>query len=429
MKKITKILALSLCLAMVAMAFAACSNGNQSSSQQGSSSQQSSNGSSSQQTADVYKAAYMGPFTGNGAQYGERNKAAYLYALDEINAAGGVNGVKLEIDWYDDKNDAKEAVTVAQKISQNADYTICFGPFASACGISAAPVFAKVGLTLCSPSASHPDFCSQSDYMVTGSNTQETMQEFFCDFVYNDLGYRKVGQLLLQDDVGVSTAKLFKEKFEALGGEVTICEMFVKDTVDFSAQIVKVKNTNPDMFYAFGTYADVANIANQAKNLDFNVPIFSHDNMMVGEFLEVGGDALEGFLTMTQADPNLDVEKYQTFRKGYIEKTGNVVDGIALACYDQAYMWAEALKQFGPDRAKINDYMRNVKDFDGVSCVYSVENGNCKKPYFPVTVKDGESAWGGFCFAPFALFWKIMVTNTLQLFCNIHKNLLTLGIK
>lgn len=43
------------------------------------------------------------------------------------------------------------------------------------------------------------------------------------------------------------------------------------------------------------------------------MPIFSHDNMMVNEFLEVGGDAVEGFITMTGADPNLDLDKYQEF--------------------------------------------------------------------------------------------------------------------
>lgn len=63
---------------------------------------------------------------------------------------------------------------------------------------------------------------------------------------------------------------------------------------------------------------------------------------------------------------------------------------ITLSCYDQAYMWAEALKQYGPDREKINSFMRNVTDWDGISCVYSIVDGEAKKPYFPVTVKDGE---------------------------------------
>ena len=95
-------------------------------------------------------------------------------------------------------------------------------------------------------------------------------------------------------------------------------------------------------------------------------------------------------MCLTGADPNLPVEKYQEFLKAFGEKTGLVVDSIALNAYDQAYMLANAIKEYGADREKIASYMRNVTDFEGIAQTYSVVDGIPQRPFFPVIVKDGQ---------------------------------------
>lgn len=326
----------------------------------------SSQNSSPAQSDTVYKVAYMGPMTGNGAQYGERNKAVYDFAIEEINASGMLDG-KMQIQYFDDKNDAKEAVTVANKIVLDDDVLLCFGPFSSACGMSAAPIFGKAKIALVSPSASHPDFTSANEYIVTGSLTQDAIQEYNCDFIYNTLGLKTMGMIALNDDVGVSSTDLISEKYTAMGGTIAAKQMYVAETIDFTPMLSNIKQTNPEVIYAYGTYTTVAQIAVQARKLDITVPMFSTDNIMVNEFLEIGGDAVEGHICLTGADPNLPVEKYQEFLKAFGEKTGLVVDSIALNAYDQAYMLANAIKEYGADREKIASYMRNVTDFEGIA--------------------------------------------------------------
>lgn len=393
MKKMSKVLAIIMCLALVVTAFAACSNGgNGGDSQVSTNSGDSSN--TGTDTPEYYKCAYLGPMTGESAQYGEVHTRAYQFAIDQINEAGGINGVPIKMDIYDDKNDAKEAVTVANKIVLDDEVLICFGPFASTVAIAVAPVFEKAGITECSPSASHVDFEFQGEYMVTGSNNQNYMQTEFAKFVYNDLGLKTTGMLCLNDDVGNNTIEVFTKEYEALGGTVTKALTYNKgSSTDFTPQISSIMQDNPECFYPYGTYAEVAQIAIQARQLDFMVPMISHDSMMKDEFLSVGGDNVECFLLLTGADPNLDYAPFQEFKAAFTEKYGDVtIDSHTLHCYDQMNMFAEALREYGPDRAKINSYMRDVTDYEGVSSTYSVIGGRPQKPMFPLYVKDGTWA-------------------------------------
>jgi len=409
MKKMSKVLAMVMCLALVITAFAACSNGGPSSSgsSQNNSTGSNSQGSSSGNKPAYYKAAYLGPMTGDAAQYGEVHTRAYKFAMEEINDAGGINGVPIKLDVYDDKNDAKEAVTVANKIVLDDEVLICFGPFASTVAIAVAPVFEKAGITECSPSASHVDYEKQGNYMVTGSNNQAYMQTEFAKFVYNDLGLKTTGMLCLNDDVGNNTIEVFTKEYEALGGKVTKALTYNKgSTTDFTPQISSIMQDKPECFYPYGTYAEVAQIAIQARQLEFDVPMISHDSMMKDEFLSVGAKAVEGFLLLTGADPNLDYAPFQAFKKAFQEKTGaETIDSHTLHCYDQMKMFAEAVKQNGADRAKINAYMRDVQNYEGVSSTYSVNGGRPEKPMFPLYVKDG--GWASWTKDSWAKDWPI----------------------
>ena len=143
MKRHTRILALALSLVMI-IGLAACGGG---------SSASPSASAPAEQTGPI-KMACLAPFSGNYAQYGEGYKVSIEMALAEYNANGGYNGRELVCDYYDDKMDAKEAVTVAQKIV-NEDYIICVGPWSSTIGFAVASTFGDAKMGLYGISTSH----------------------------------------------------------------------------------------------------------------------------------------------------------------------------------------------------------------------------------------------------------------------------------
>ena len=126
MKKLKKIIAVFLTVMLFASVLAGCSNQSQPA--------ESTNGNGSEQEPsesknDVIKIAYIGPLTGNLTLYGQTQQNSIKLAVEEVNAAGGINGAKVEVDWYDDKSDPKETVVIAGKVSDNDEYVCVFDPF------------------------------------------------------------------------------------------------------------------------------------------------------------------------------------------------------------------------------------------------------------------------------------------------------------
>ena len=116
---------------------------------------------------EPYKIALIAPLTGSAAEHGASYKNAIEYKLAEINAAGGVNGHQIVCDFYDDKGDSKESVTVASLVAEKKEYLAVFGPFSSTCAIADAPTFEDAGIVQFAPSSSHADFTGLGDYMAS----------------------------------------------------------------------------------------------------------------------------------------------------------------------------------------------------------------------------------------------------------------------
>lgn len=111
-----KKLVIALCVLAMVFSLVACASSPAANPSQPSDS--SSQNSSPAQSDTVYKVAYMGPMTGNGAQYGERNKAVYDFAIEEINASGMLDG-KMQIQYFDDQERCQRG---GNRCQQN-----CFG--------------------------------------------------------------------------------------------------------------------------------------------------------------------------------------------------------------------------------------------------------------------------------------------------------------
>jgi len=132
-------------------------------------------------------------------------------------------------------------------------------------------------------------------------------------------------------------------------------------------------------------------MAIQARKLDITVPMISHGSMVKQEFIDVGGDAVQGFICLTPYDPDFDKDDYQAFLADYRKTYPNYSpDSHTLALYDEMYMLKKAIEDNGPDREAINNFMRNVTDWDGILATYSVVNGEPNKPLFAVAVEGDK---------------------------------------
>ncbi len=392
MKK-TKVLAIVLCLVLVMSAFAACSNGstgNNSSSGSSSDSTASNSSSTSSDAPEYYKVAYLGPLTGDSSQYGEIQKATMEMIIENTNEAGGINGVEIKCDYYDDKNTPTESTIVANKIIQDEEVIAVFGTFSSTCALAAGPIFQKAGIVFGAPSSSHADVTKIGDHVVRGTNMQEVQQSQFASWAYNTMGARKVGLIYLQNDTGVSVDELFTAAFEELGGEIVSSDAYVANqTKDFSPLVSKAISAGAELIHAFCTYADGASIVKQARTLDFNGPILMHGQTMTDEFIELVGDDYENCYFITSIDLTYPGEKFQAVCKEYLERTGKNFDSHALNMYDCFSKFLDSLEKCGPDPDAIAADMRNYDSYEGLIGNISCVDGNVEKPMVVVEIQDG----------------------------------------
>ncbi len=392
MKRLSSVFVVCLALCILCTLFGACQNapaGNSSSTSSPSQTTSSGSTPSSSGEKETYHVAMIAPLSGSSMQYGESLRTAMEIKLEEVN--NGDYSFLLACDFYDDKNEATEAVTLANKIVAQSDILACFGPFSSTCAIAAGPVFQKAGMLLCSPTSSHEDFTSIGDYMVRGSTLQETMQYFTAKFVYEDLGLQTAAFLAGNDDVGNAIIQYFSQTFEELGGEVLSADTYVKgSTKDFTPMLSKLTANQPELLYLYGTYGDVASIITQARQLDIRSQLLSNGGAMTQELLQIAGEDAEGMIFYTTYDPNYPNPALEAFKEAFEAKTGRSIDSHATSTYDLISIFVEKLSEVGPDREKLKTAMRNFDSYEGLFGTYSMENGDITGGHFPVIVENGQ---------------------------------------
>src|SRR3982074_2519545 len=113
-----------------------------------------------------------GPLTGPNAQYGAQWKQGFDLALDEIQAAGGVNGRKLVYAFEASQSDPRQSVAIAQKFVSDPKIVMEMGDFSSPASMAASPIYQRGGLVQFGFTNSHPDFTKGGDFMWSTSGSQ-----------------------------------------------------------------------------------------------------------------------------------------------------------------------------------------------------------------------------------------------------------------
>ena len=337
--------------------------------------------------------AWYGPMTGDSKQYGDTEKVAVELALEKINGEMGglLGGRELIVDFYDDKNDAKEAVTIANKIVGEGKYVASIGGFGSTPSMAAAPIYEEAQIINYSPTASHADYSAIGDFIFRNTPTQSIETTAYADYVYNELGIKTVCILNVNDDWGNNIAKIFTERFEELGGQVLSTESYLPNqTTDFTPMISKAKTLNPEAFFPIAYYQDSANILKQADSLDFDVQMILSSSTLKQELLDLAGDLANGCFLMNCYTPDIDTERFKEVIGEYEARTGKAGDAFVMQTYDVVMQLAQAVEEAGTDDPVA---VRDVLDGMTYECLageYTMnEIGDAVRPLQPIKVIDG----------------------------------------
>lgn len=342
-----------------------------------------------------FKFGLAGPMTGQYANYGASHTAGADIAVEELNAAGGVNGGEVSYESGDDLGDPKEAVLVAQKFIDNPEILFVNGHMFSGATLAAGPKYEEVGLPMISPSATNPDIKTLGAYIWRICMTDAVQGEGLANYTFNDLGIKKVAIMYDDGDYGRGLADTYEAAFKAAGGEVVGREQYTAGDAEFKAQLTKIKQAGPELIFLSGYYPEGSKIVQQASELGIKVTFLGSDGYASDELITLGGSAVDGMLVSTFFDYTKADPAVQKFVEAYRAKfAGANPDWFAASAYDVTMLVAEAATQAGSnDRAAINDAIGSMGSYEGITGTITFdENGDVVKPLSIVIVKDGALA-------------------------------------
>jgi branched-chain amino acid transport system substrate-binding protein len=340
-----------------------------------------------------FKIGVAGPMTGQYATYGASHKAGAELAMEELNAAGGVNGGEVSISIGDDLGDPKEAVLVAQKFIDDSELVVVDGHQFSGATIAAAGKYQPAGLAMITPSATQPDITDMGDFIWRICMTDAVQGKGLADYTVATLGLKNVAIMYDNSDYGRGLADAYEEGITAAGGSVVENQQYTTGDTDFKAQLTKIKGTNPDLIFLSGYYPEGSKIAQQAKELGMDVQMLGSDGYASDELPNLGGAAVEGMLVSTFFDYTKEDPAVQKFVDAYKAKyEGANPDWFVANSYDVVMLAAAAAEMAGSnDRAAINTALAEIGTYEGISGPITFdENGDVIKPLSIVIVENGS---------------------------------------
>ncbi len=296
----------------------------------------------SKKTSDTIKIGGIFPLSGSVAVYGTECRNGVELAINEINAAGGIDGKMLELVAEDDEGSPEKSVNAYKKLVTKDKCNVIIGSLTSGCTAAISSLAQAQKVLLLAPAATQTDITDAGDYVFRACFIDPFQGTVGGKFALEDLGAKNAAVLYdVQNDYSIGLYENFKVVFEQGGGKVVAEESYSTGDKDFNAQLTKIKTTNPDVVYLPDYYGTVALIAKQLRAQGINAPIVGADGWD-GIIDNAGDEVLNGFYSNHYAADSTD-GKVVTFVNSYKAKYGSTPVSFAALGYDCVYLLKDAI--------------------------------------------------------------------------------------
>jgi branched-chain amino acid transport system substrate-binding protein len=338
---------------------------------------------------------------------GTSSRNAAELAVDELNAAGGINvaGKTYKVKLLVEDNAAKpdQSAAAANKLITQDDVLAIVGPNASLGAIPAAEIAESSQTLLITPWSTNPKTTLDTrtgepkKYVFRACFTDPFQGQVLARFITEKLGAKTAAVLYdVASEAPKSQAELFRETFGELGGNVVAFETYTTGDRDFSAQLTKIKSAKPDVLFLPAYYNDVGLIAQQARRQGIDKPLVGSDAWSSPELIKLSEGAVEGAYFANHYAADIATPVAKKFIGDYQQKYGNTPDDVAALTYDAFGLLFEALrKASAPDRQALRDAMGSVSGFTGVTgdIRFNPGSGDPVKSAVIMQVKGDAFTW------------------------------------
>jgi branched-chain amino acid transport system substrate-binding protein len=290
---------------MLATAFglAACDNSPKSKQESDKKEATAPSGGDAASGGGTIKIAVGGPLTGPNAAFGAQLKNGADQAAQDINAAGGILGKKIELVFGDDVSDPKQGVSVANSFAGEAAKFVV-GHFNSGVSIPSSDVYAENGMLQITPASTNPTFTERNMWNVFRTCGRDDQQGTVAgNYIADQLKDKKIAVVHDKTTYGKGLADETKKAMNAKGVTEVLYEGINTGEKDFSALISKIKEAGADVVYWGGLHTEGGLILRQMRDAGVMATMMGADGIATDEFAAVAGPGAEGTLMTFAPDP------------------------------------------------------------------------------------------------------------------------------
>lgn len=331
---------------------------------------------------------WYGALTGPTATFGVATRDGVEFAVEEINASGGLLGRKIQLVAEDDQGKPEESAAVVSKLITSDEVLAVIGQNTSGNSLAAAPIAQSNEVPMISPSSTNPDVTKKGDYIFRACFTDPLQGRALADFTRSTLALQRVAVFTdVKSDYSIGLASVYSTRFREAGGTIVATQSYSAGDSDFRSQLTAIRAAQPQAIFIPGYYTDAAQIAMQARELGVNVPLIGGDGWESPKLLEIGGNALDGSFfaaTVSLASPDPAVQKFVAAWKA---KKGLDPEGLNALGYDSMMIVADAIRRAkSTDGPAIRDAIAATRNFPGASGTISF--GADRDPIKPVPIVE-----------------------------------------
>ena len=314
--------------------------------------------------ADI-QIATAGPMKGQYAALGEQLRQGAQLAVDDINAAGGINGEKLVLSVEDDNCEPRQAATVAQTLIARGVKFVA-GHYCSTASLAAAPVYASANVVMLSPASTLPAFTDEGSWNTNRLAPRDDAQAAFAGGqVAKAFAGKNIAILTDGSPLGSALALKFKQSLTAAGQTEKLNLAYKSGQNDYETQVNAILAANIDVVYIGGYAAEAATIIRSLRDLASSATLVGGDPLLTEQFWQVSGQSGEGAFATMMADPMTAPQaQYVNAR---FEAAGFKPEGFTLYAYAAIQAYAAAAKATqGTDAKSISAWWRAGNSMDTV---------------------------------------------------------------
>lgn len=353
--------------------------------------------SSSVSAEEMIKVGVFLPLTGDNAAGGELELRGIKLANEQHSK---VLGKKIQLVVQDNKSDKAEAANVVARLIEKDKVCAVVGTYGSSLAMAAGNILKENKIPAVGTSCTNPQVTKGNDYYFRACFIDPFQGTVMANY-FKQLGYKKIAVIQeVSNDYSVGLAKFFMDSYKAMGGKVLEVANYQTGDKDFSAILTNVKAKNPDAIYAPGNFTESALLIAQAHQLGLKAPFYGGDTWETNDFLEVGGEDVEGAVLTTAFAREMATTKeskvfLDAFAKQFPKEEPSALTALAYDAYMMVYYGIE--KAGKVDSVAIRNAIASNKALPLVTGETTLDvNGDPVKGAVIKTVKGGKFVYTTF---------------------------------